>query len=44
MLQRVFLGVVDYFGQQAKAYREVYPDRWEFIIETPEGKYSLLSY
>lgn len=44
MLQKVFLGETDYLGEKAKAYREVYPDRWHFVIETPTKRFLLMTY
>lgn len=44
MIKRVYLGEVDYFSQKANAYREVYPDHWAFVLETPNGKFTLLNY
>lgn len=33
MIERIKLGEVDYFGEEAEAYREIYPHNvWRFVI------------
>lgn len=44
MIQKVFLGECDWFVQKVKAFREIYANLWEFVIETGSGRISLLSY
>lgn len=44
MLERVFLGEVDYFGKSARAYREIYKDHWSFVLVTENGKHTLMKY
>jgi len=45
MIKEVILGQVDYFGEQATAIREVYPDRWQFVLMTPsKGRLVLATY
>jgi len=41
--QRIFLGECEYYGHQAKAYREVYSDCWKFVIETSPKERNVLA-
>lgn len=47
MKQVVKLGEVDYFGQEAIAYREMYPNNvWKFVIVIKEtqDRFVLMTY
>jgi len=45
MVKEVVLGQVDYFGEQATAVREVYPECWKFVLVTPSlGRVVLATY
>lgn len=44
MPKRIFLGVTDYFGEKARAYREVHSDRWLFVLQTIDEEIVLIEY
>lgn len=44
MNKAIFLGYVEYMGEKSKAYREIYPNFWQFVIVNSQGRHTLLTY